>query len=140
MAPRKPSSTAEVALVPLKNCLVNLPPSLVSLLVNANTAAQNVIVELQYRPASGRANSNQAQRSCYLGWTGMPSKRKLAPVVGREGISSGSTRELDVSTVEIDTTFGRVVGLSEGQKVSPSWRFWLPRVSHARPGWDIHSP
>jgi hypothetical protein len=70
----------------------------------------------------------------------MPSKRKLAPVVGREGISSGSTRELDVSTVEVDTTFGRVVGLSEGQKVSPSWRFWLPRVSHARPGWDIHSP
>jgi peroxin-1 len=47
----------------------------------------------------------------------MPSKRKLAPVVGREGISSGSTRELDVSTVEVDTTFGRVLGLSEGQKV-----------------------
>ncbi|GFF54881.1 peroxisome biosynthesis protein PAS1 [Aspergillus udagawae] len=117
MAPRKPSSTAEVSLVPLKNCLVNLPPSLVSLLVNANTAAQNVIVELQYRPASGRANSNPSQRSCYLGWTGMPSKRKLAPVVGREGISSGSTRELDVSTVEVDTTFGRVLGLSEGQKV-----------------------
>lgn len=37
MAPRKPSATAEVALVQLKNCLVNLPPSLVSLLVNANT-------------------------------------------------------------------------------------------------------
>jgi hypothetical protein len=37
MAPRKPSTTAEVALVSLKNCLVNLPPSLVSLLVNANT-------------------------------------------------------------------------------------------------------
>ncbi|KAK9596281.1 Peroxisome biosynthesis protein pex1 [Aspergillus fumigatus] len=117
MAPREPSSIAEVALVPLKNCLVNLPPSLVSLLVNANTAAQNVIVELQYRHASGRANSNQAQRSCYLGWTGMPSKRKLAPVVGREGISSGPMRELDISTVEVDTTFGRLLGLSEGQKV-----------------------
>jgi len=39
MAPRKPSSTAEVALVPLKNCLVNLPPSLVSLLVNANAVS-----------------------------------------------------------------------------------------------------
>jgi peroxin-1 len=69
----------------------------------------------------------------------MPSKRKLAPVVGREGISSGSTRELDVSTVEVDTTFGRVLGLSEGQKVSLSWRLWLPRLSHALPGWDIHS-
>lgn len=42
MAPRKPSSTAEVALVPLKNCLVNLPPSLVSLLVNANAVSPPV--------------------------------------------------------------------------------------------------
>ncbi|KAL5365110.1 P-loop containing nucleoside triphosphate hydrolase protein, partial [Aspergillus floccosus] len=118
MAPKKPSTTAEVALVPLKNCLVNLPPSLVALLVNANTTAQNVIVELQYSPTAGRANGNSAQRSCYLGWTGMPSKRKLAPVVGRDGISSGSSaREQDVSTVELDTTFGRVLGLSEGQRV-----------------------
>ncbi|EDN09201.1 hypothetical protein HCAG_06368 [Histoplasma mississippiense (nom. inval.)] len=39
MAPgnRKASTTAEVVLVPLKNCLANLPPSLVALLVNANT-------------------------------------------------------------------------------------------------------
>lgn len=41
MAPKKPSSTAEVALVPLKNCLVNLPPSLVALLVNANTVSSS---------------------------------------------------------------------------------------------------
>ncbi|KAL3475810.1 AAA+-type ATPase [Aspergillus californicus] len=119
MAPRKPSSTAEVALVPMKNCLVNLPPSLVSLLVNANTTAQNVIVELQYRPTVGRAsNGSTTPRSCYFGWTGMPSKRRLAPVVGRDGINnSSSTREQDASTVELDTTFGRVLGLSEGQKV-----------------------
>jgi hypothetical protein len=40
MAPnKKPSSTAEVVLLPLKNCLVNLPSSLVSLLVNANTVS-----------------------------------------------------------------------------------------------------
>ncbi|KAE8134983.1 P-loop containing nucleoside triphosphate hydrolase protein [Aspergillus pseudotamarii] len=118
MAPKKPSTTAEVALVPLKNCLVNLPPSLVALLVNANTAAQNVIVELQYRPTSGKASGNSTQRSCYLGWTGMPSKRKLAPVVGKDGINSGpSSREQDISTVELDTTFGRVLGLTEGQRV-----------------------
>ncbi|KDE77787.1 AAA+-type ATPase [Aspergillus oryzae 100-8] len=118
MAPKKPSTTAEVALVPLKNCLVNLPPSLVALLVNANTAAQNVIVELQYRPTSGKASGNSTQRSCYLGWTGMPSKRRLAPVVGKDGINSGpSSREQDISTVEMDTTFGRVLGLTEGQRV-----------------------
>lgn len=47
----------------------------------------------------------------------MPSKRKLAPVVGREGISSGFSREQEVSAVELDTTFGRLLGLAEGQKV-----------------------
>ncbi|THC98444.1 hypothetical protein EYZ11_002103 [Aspergillus tanneri] len=120
MAPRKPSTTAEVTLVPLKNCLVNLPPSLTALLVNANTTAQNVIVELQYRSTTGKTNGNSAQRSCYLGWSGMASKRKLAPIVGRDGISGGSSREQDLSTVELDTTFGRLLGLSDGQK---AWIF-----------------
>ncbi|KAJ5172588.1 hypothetical protein N7492_005181 [Penicillium capsulatum] len=117
MASKKPSTTAEVALVPLKNCLVNLPPSLVALLVNANTTAQNVIIELQYKPATGKADGAPPQRSCFLGWTGMPSKRRLAPVVGREGINGGFSREQEISTVELDTTFGRLLGLTEGQKV-----------------------
>ncbi|KAJ5143861.1 uncharacterized protein N7515_002648 [Penicillium bovifimosum] len=117
MAPKKPAATAEVALVPLKNCLVNLPPSLVALLVNANTTAQNVIIELQYKSVSGKANGAPPQQSCFLGWTGMPSKRRLAPVVGRDGINSGYSREQEISTVELDTTFGRLLGLAEGQKV-----------------------
>ncbi|KAJ6172702.1 hypothetical protein N7470_001769, partial [Penicillium chermesinum] len=117
MAPKKPTTTAEVALVPLKNCLVNLPPSLVSLLVNANTPAQNAIIELQYKSNSAKANGAALQKSCYLGWTGMPSKRKLAPVVSRDGINTGYAREQEVSTVELDTTFGRLLGLAEGQKV-----------------------
>ncbi|KAK2751899.1 Peroxisome biosynthesis protein pex1 [Onygenales sp. PD_40] len=125
MAPssRKTSATAEVALVPLKNCLVNLPPSLVSLLVNANTPAQNVIVELQYRSTSAASASQSAggpsQKSSYVGWTGMPSKRRLAPVVSKDGISGtrGASREQEIPTVEIDSTFGRVLGLSDGQRV-----------------------
>jgi peroxin-1 len=47
----------------------------------------------------------------------MPSKRRLAPVVGRDGINSGYSREQEISTVELDTTFGRLLGLAEGQKV-----------------------
>jgi len=51
----------------------------------------------------------------------MQSKRKLAPVVGRDGFSSsrGSAagRDQDIPVVEIDATFGRSLGLSEGQKV-----------------------
>lgn len=45
----------------------------------------------------------------------MPSKQKLAPVVGRDGISVA--RDQESSTVELDTTFGRLLGLNEGQKV-----------------------
>jgi peroxin-1 len=80
-------------------------------------AAQNVIIELQYKSPTGKINGASPQRSCFLGWTGMPSKRKLAPVVGREGMSGGFSREQEISTVELDTTFGRLLGLTEGQKV-----------------------
>ncbi|KAI9870687.1 MAG: Peroxisome biosynthesis protein pex1, partial [Pleopsidium flavum] len=129
MAPtaRKPPAPAEIALVQLKNCLINLPSSLVAVLVNANTPAQNVIVELQYRqtvPASRSkdgSNNTSQQQSIYVGWTGMPSKRRLAPIVGRDGISGsrGNTagREQDLAVVEIDATFGRMIGLAETQKV-----------------------
>lgn len=51
----------------------------------------------------------------------MQSKRKIAPVVGREGLSGsrgGPTgREKDIQTVEVDATFARLIGLNEGQKV-----------------------
>lgn len=55
----------------------------------------------------------------------MQSKRKLAPVVGRDGFSgsrgAAAGREQETPTVEIDATFGRSLGLNEGQKVfSPS--------------------
>ncbi|KAF2645462.1 peroxisome biosynthesis protein-like protein (PAS1/Peroxin-1) [Massarina eburnea CBS 473.64] len=129
MPPKKPAGQvvqAEVALQQsLKNCLVNLPASLVSILVNANTVAQNVVVELSYRqpPPPGLAESKNASppRSVFLGWTGMQSRRRTAPVVSREGISGTrggpAAREQDIQAVEVDTTFARLIGLAEGQKV-----------------------
>ncbi|KAL1634205.1 Peroxisome biosynthesis protein pex1 [Neofusicoccum ribis] len=129
MAPasKKPAAVqAEVALLhSLKNCLVNLPASLVSVLVNANAVAQNVVVELTYRQASpdSTATPNGAksvQRSVFLGWTGMQAQRRPAPVVGRDGIagSRGTPvgREQDLAVVELDATFGRLLGLADGQK------------------------
>lgn len=52
----------------------------------------------------------------------MQSKRKLAPIVGRDGISGarGSGREQEVQVVEIDATFARTLGISDGQKVTAS--------------------
>jgi len=127
--PKKPTGQvvpAEVALQQsLKNCLVNLPSSLVSVLINSNTVAQNVIIELSYRqpPPPGVSESKNASplKSVFLGWTGMQSKRRLTPVVGREGLTGSrgapTARDQEAATVELDATFARLVGLVEGQKV-----------------------
>ncbi|KAK4542104.1 hypothetical protein LTR36_007135 [Oleoguttula mirabilis] len=132
MAARRAPSTsvaqAEIALLPnLKSCLLNLPTSLVSLLLNSNTVAQNVVVELSYRQPAAPSSHDPKQKpastakSLYLGWTGMQSQAKLAPVVGRDGIAGGrgggGRQEQDVAVVEVDATFGRLLGLSEGMKV-----------------------
>ncbi|CAM1506577.1 Fc.00g062180.m01.CDS01 [Cosmosporella sp. VM-42] len=121
MAPRRNAQTvqAEVSLVHLKNCLVNLPASLVSLLVNINTPVQNVIVELNYRDTSTGAGASSQQRSVFVGWTGMPSKRRTASLVGRDGLNGmrGSSRDQEVALVELDATLAKTLGLSEGQKV-----------------------
>lgn len=87
--------------------------------------AQNVVVELSYRqpppPGASETKNASPQKSVFLGWTGMQSKRKLAPVVSRDGLSGTRggppVREQDVATVEVDMTFARLIGLSEGQKV-----------------------
>jgi peroxin-1 len=64
------------------------------------------------------------QRSVFVGWTGFTSKRRLAPIVSRDGISGtrGSTsgREQEIPLVEIDATFARTLGLADGQKVTAS--------------------
>ncbi|KAL3417949.1 Peroxisome biosynthesis protein PAS1 [Phlyctema vagabunda] len=123
------STSAEISLIHLKNCLVNLPSSLSSLLVNVNTPAQNVIIELNYKilpvpSVDSAAPKGPSHKSIFVGWTGMQSKRKLAPIVSRDGINGtrGNTsgREQEVSLVEIDATFARTLGISDGQKVTAS--------------------
>ncbi|KAF3005703.1 Peroxisome biosynthesis protein pex1 [Curvularia kusanoi] len=126
MPPKKPAGNvvqAEVALQQsLKNCLVNLPASLVSVLVNANAVAQNVVVELSYRlpppPGASDARNASPQKSIFVGWTGMQSKRRLAAVVDRNGLrNSPAASQQDIAAVELDATFARLIGLAEGQKV-----------------------
>ncbi|KAJ4296121.1 Peroxisome biosynthesis protein pex1 [Collariella sp. IMI 366227] len=132
MAPRKnaQSTTAEISLVHLQNCFVNLPASLASLLANVNTPAQNVVVELAYRvpsPAGGSSSGAAPTKSIYVGWTGMPSKRRVAPLVGRDGYSSmRGGREQEVSLVEMDATLAATVGLKDGQKVTATIHFDPP--------------
>lgn len=128
-AHRSPTSAsqAEVVLQPqLKNCLLNLPSPLVAALQNANTIAQNVVVELSYRvpaPAGpdGKVKSSGPAKSIYLGWTGMQSQSKATPIVGRNGINGGKgsagRQDQEVATVELDATYGRLLGIANGQKV-----------------------
>ncbi|KAK3335003.1 P-loop containing nucleoside triphosphate hydrolase protein [Neurospora tetraspora] len=139
MAPRKnaQSTAAEISLVHLQNCFVNLPPSLASLLSNVNTPAQNVIVELNYRVqstpdaiASGAPPS--VNKNIFVGWTGMPSKRKVNPMVGSHGIDrtrSTSSRDQEIPLVEIDTTLAGTLGLKEGQKVMATVHFDPPMAT-----------
>ncbi|KAI9752923.1 MAG: hypothetical protein M4579_005409 [Chaenotheca gracillima] len=118
------ASVAELYFGQLKNCLVNLPSSLVQVLTNSDIPAQNAIVELSFRPQAGSINGStpaSAQTSVYVGWTGMPSRRRLAPIVGREGFrGSSSGREQEVAAVEIDATFAKTLGLFENQKIGVS--------------------
>lgn len=144
MAPSTPQKAAagpsafpaELSLQPLKNCLSNLPAALVTVLVNANKViqeepllrqstitdlakvAQNVIVELQYTPkapAGAKKKDKPVQKSIYVGWTGMPSKRKTVPVIGA---GRTPTKEREVAIVEVDSTFANTLGLADGMKVS----------------------
>lgn len=115
------TTSVELALLPsLRSCLVNLPASLVALLLNANTVAQNVVVELQYRQAQPTGSDGKPKpattQSVFVGWTGMQSQSKPTPVIGRDGVRGGS-QDRELATVEIDATFARRLGLSAGTKV-----------------------
>lgn len=104
--PSPPATPATVSFSPLKNCFLNLPTSLVSVLTNSNTPAQNVVVEISFRTTtSSSSGTTSTSRCAYAGWTGMSSKRK--PGAGR----------VEDAVVEMDPAFARNVGLSEGSKV-----------------------
>jgi hypothetical protein len=51
----------------------------------------------------------------------MPSKRNSVSVIGKDRIGNisavSSVRENEVAVVELDTSLGRMLGLTEGQKV-----------------------
>ena len=97
--------------------------------------AQNVIVELTYRlpPQTGSDTKTPAYRSIFVGWTGLQSKRKLAAIVDRDGISGArgkpAGRDQEVPLVEIDATFAQTLGISDGQKVTASLHM-DPPVAH----------
>ena len=136
--PRRVPGSSEVALVQLRNCLVNLPHAIVGTLNNADAvrlffatssenqetdafkAAQDIIVEFQYRSPTRDANGATRESklaAIYLGWTGLPSKRKKSSIGLKNGSSRSGSQDGE-STVEIDVVFARNLGMIEGQKVA----------------------
>ncbi|KAL8672677.1 MAG: hypothetical protein Q9168_002883 [Polycauliona sp. 1 TL-2023] len=115
--PKKSPSVAEVTLVSLKNCLVNLPQSLITILENSNVSTQDVVVEILVKDsATSSKDGKTAQRSIYTGWSGMPTTRRASPLSASRSERSLANRELDIACVEIDSTFGRMLGLANGQR------------------------
>lgn len=47
----------------------------------------------------------------------MPSKKKIASIVGRDGLGGSGLREQDVPLIELDPTLANTLGLHEGQRV-----------------------
>ncbi|KAI9808334.1 MAG: hypothetical protein M1825_004791 [Sarcosagium campestre] len=136
MAPAPPlrrgGINGEVSLTQLKSCLVNLPAAVAAALLDSGTPAQDVIVELSYETqhAAGDAKPNRL-RSAFVGWTGMPSKPKIASFIGREEASrtkaaNSTYSQRDSVIVEIDSVFARHLGLEQGQKLGVSLHFDPP--------------
>lgn len=108
----------EVSFTPLRNCLANLPASLIALISTTDTPVQNVIVELQYRSntsSSGAISSASVSRTAFAGWTGMPARTRPTSLLNQE--RTRNSRETEVQTIEIDGTFAKALGLSEGQQI-----------------------
>lgn len=93
------------------------------LISDPEQAAQNVIVEFQYRAttSSRGEGSSSSQRSAFAGWSGMPSKRRSPGTTSRDPMRGmkANSKEEETPIVEIDATFGNMLGLSDSQKVSP---------------------
>ena len=86
---------------------------------NIFKAAQDIIVELQYRGPARDANGSTLEsrlNSIYLGWTGLPSKRPASSGNPRNGPRGGGNKDGN-ATIEIDATLARTLGIAEGQKV-----------------------
>src|SRR5262249_42373126 len=92
-----------VSFIPLRTCLVNLPPQWANAFVEQNKAPQNVVLELTWQDplAGGRT------RKGYVGWSGTASTT--------QSTAFPKSKEAQTDVLEIDPQFGQYIGLQNGQ-------------------------
>lgn len=83
---------------------------------------QDIIIEIQYRDldksiAVSKSGNASRQRAIFVGWTGMQSQGRPASSLNKGSGKSTLGPVAENAVVEIDATFGRMLGLAEGQKV-----------------------
>ena len=115
---------AQVRLSPsLKSGFANLPQAWVNALWDTRKDLKDVVLELSWTPAptdSGDAKRNTA----YVGWGGKSSAgaASLPPLLKSEAAASASTVAHQI--IELDSFYGRGLGLQDGQKVGRlAWGF-----------------
>ncbi|KAL9595214.1 MAG: hypothetical protein Q9219_006580 [cf. Caloplaca sp. 3 TL-2023] len=139
---RKLSTAVDVKFSSLRNCLVNLPHSLISVIAATNSPAQDVIIEILVNEASSQS-AQPGPRSIYVGWSGIPCTRKPTSYIGYRSESVFASNEVGREIVEIDRDFGGLLGLAEDQRVALILHFHSPSATtvHIEPltpgDWEI---
>ncbi|VVT44042.1 uncharacterized protein SAPINGB_P000273 [Magnusiomyces paraingens] len=85
--------TGSAAYASLRSNLVNLPPSIATLLYSSNINVQDVVLDLSW--STGRV-SKSAKRHAYVGWSGMTSR----------------TDHTGAELVELDPVFAQALGIN----------------------------
>ncbi|KAL8681887.1 MAG: hypothetical protein Q9186_002044 [Xanthomendoza sp. 1 TL-2023] len=80
---------------------------------------KNVIVEILVKNTTSlNKDGRTAQRSIFVGWSGMPTTGRSTLFPGSRTDRGSARTKTEVAMVEIDAAFGRTLGLEDGQRAS----------------------
>ncbi|OZJ02749.1 hypothetical protein BZG36_03349 [Bifiguratus adelaidae] len=123
-----------VVYTPLKSCLINLPPTWVTALLDQGKVPQNITLELTWTP-----RSSSSPQKAYVGWTGAASSGKSSG-----SLPNPSAQSRSEDTIEIDPQFAQGLGLADGAKVQIAFPKPIPGIAssiHVEPfsadDWEI---
>ena len=87
------------------------------ILDSADQAIQNVVVELGYTQNLNPPGQSPQEKSIFVGWTGLSSQWRDPGAGASDTASKYNARQGINGAIDIDSTFGSMLGLSEKQIV-----------------------